>query len=383
MIADMCGLYVHVPFCRRKCRYCDFVSRQPREDEMDRFTGAVQREITMRVSPGMPAGTVYFGGGTPSLLGAERLRAILRSVRDRLVLAPEAEITVEANPLDVTQAWSEACLVAGFNRASLGVQSMDDGDLEFLGRVHRAADGPCAVAAARAAGFREIGIDLIYGLPNHSPETVEKQIRTAVEACSPDHVSCYQLTYAPDTPLGRDLAAGRIAPLSEDAAAALFLRVHAVMASLGLPAYEVSNFALHAHRSRHNMGYWEHRPYIGLGPAAHSFELPVRSWNVSSLDEYLVALEGGHSAVAGTETLSGEQLAMETVLLALRTTDGLDRKRFLERFGRDVAASGRKVLDGAVKRGLLVVTERCIRPTREGLAVADRLAEELASSGAL
>ena len=382
------GLYIHVPFCRRKCRYCDFYSRPPEEDEPARFVQAVVSEMELRrpsvrlsgqTDTSSRVGTVYFGGGTPSMLSAEQLRRMLDAVREPFSVTDDAEITVEANPLDVTKKWAEGCLEGGFNRISIGVQSTDEDDLRFLGRLHHAQDGPHAVHVAREAGFREIGIDLIYGLPGQTTDILKERIVSAVEACRPEHVSCYQLTYAEGTPLWRDARAGRIVRLSEDKERDLFVCVHETLAGLGYPAYEVSNFSLNGrYRSRHNSNYWRHAPYVGLGPSAHSFLPPVRSWNVRDIEDYIARVEAGESATEGDEELSDEQLASEMVMLALRTTDGLDLARYRERFGRDFMDTSREAVDRAAERGLIVLTDSHIRPTLDGLAVADRLAAELA-----
>jgi len=383
------GLYVHVPFCRRKCRYCDFYSRPPQEDpaELDRFVAAVAREAELR-SKGVrlsgqadtfpPVGTVYLGGGTPSMLGAERLVTLLDAARDRLDVSSDAEITVEANPLDVTPGWAGAARAAGFNRISIGVQSVIEEDLRFLGRLHRAPDGPRAVETAQHAGFDEIGVDLIYGLPEQTPGMLRERISRALDACRPTHVSAYQLTYHAGTPLWDELRAGRCRRLSEDEEYALFVTLHEELAGRGYRAYEVSNFSLaDEHRSRHNSNYWRHVPYIGLGPSAHSFDPPVRSWNVSDIGAYCSALEGGSLPTEGSETLSDDQLAAEMVMLALRTTDGLDLGRYGERFGRDFLEANEAAVQSAIDRGRLVVAGSHLRPTRDGLAVADRLAAEL------
>ncbi len=373
------GVYVHVPFCRRKCRYCDFYSRPPGEGELDRFTHAVVREANLRAEGIHHAATVYFGGGTPSILGSERLGRVLSALRSIPGVNPGAELTVEANPLDVTTGWARDALAAGFNRISVGVQSINDEDLRFLGRLHGAGDGPRAAAVARDAGFTEVGIDLIYGLPGQTSAVLRDRLIRAVRDCQPTHVSCYQLTYAEGTPLWDDVRAGRSVRLSDEDEYELFVCVHATMAELGYPAYEVSNFSLNdEHRSLHNSNYWRHVPYVGLGPSAHSFLPPIRSWNMRSVTGYLTRMESGALPTDGAEELSAGQLAAEAVMLALRTTDGLDLALYRERFGRDLLEANRSAVQRAAERGLVVPSGERLRPTLKGLAVADALAAEFA-----
>jgi oxygen-independent coproporphyrinogen III oxidase len=369
------GLYLHVPFCARKCRYCDFYSQPPKAGEPDRFVNAVLAEARRHPASseshaGQPVETIYLGGGTPSLLGGERLATLLGGIREVFNVYPNAEVTVEVNPADVTPALAEALLRAGVNRVSVGVQSVIENDLRFLGRRHAAPDGPLAVETLRHAGFNEIGIDLIYGLPKQTPPMLRERIELAVEACRPTHLSAYQLTYAEGTPLWAELECGRIRRLSEDEEHALFICAHQTLADLGYPAYEVSNFSLdNAHRSCHNSRYWHHQPYIGLGPAAHAFDGRTRSWNVASVADYLERIESGRPATEGRETLTDGQLRTEAIMLALRTTDGLERRLL----GDECSAA----LDDALRRGLLIIDGHLVRPTLDGLAVADRLGSEL------
>lgn len=372
------GIYIHVPFCRRKCRYCDFASAEPKPGEMQAYAVAVAREMELRPWDGGIA-TVYFGGGTPSLLEAGQIAQIISGVRENYTVSPHAEITIEANPLDVTPEWAEECLNAGANRISIGVQSTSQEHLAFLGRLHASPDGLRAVNAARDAGFREIGIDFIYGLPGQTPAQLRAHITEDVEQLRPEHISCYQLTYSIGTPLWHDVESGAVKRLSNDEEHELFVMLHELLPSLGYPAYEVSNFSLGgAHRSKHNSNYWRHVPYIGLGPAAHSFIPPVRSWNYRSLAEYLPQIGQGILAEQGSETLSPEQLYSEMVMLALRTTDGLDMRLARELYSRDILIERHEQIRALAAKKLIKVDSHFIRPTLHGLVVADMLAQELA-----
>jgi oxygen-independent coproporphyrinogen-3 oxidase len=339
----------------------------------------LDREAELRAGQAPLLTTIHIGGGTPSLLGPAGVVALAGVARRRFEVAPDAEVTIEANPLDVTPALAESCLRAGFNRISIGVQSTDREDLRFLGRRHQAHDGPAAVATAHRAGFDTISIDLIYGLPDVSTDDLERRLAEAVESCRPQHVSCYQLTYAPDTPLGRDLAAGRVRRLSDDQEYDLFMLVHEQMDRLGFAAYEVSNFAQASrYQSHHNLNYWRHRDYIGLGPAAHSFRSPARWWNAPSVSLYLGSLEQGRLPEDGRETLSADQVAVEEVMLALRTTDGLDLDAHRRRFGRDLLVEKCDAIRSWAAQGKVVIEAGRLQPTRAGLAIADALAQSLA-----
>ena len=377
------GLYVHVPFCRSKCRYCDFCSAPPAPGEMDRFMNAVEAEIRLRAG-GRPVRTVYFGGGTPSFLGIARLSAILHALRRAFRLQPDCEITVEANPCDCTGDWLAACRAAGVNRLSVGVQGMRDEDLRFLRRAHTVAAAVAAVRRARSAGFDNLGIDLIVGLPGHTAAVTREILTEAVAAFAPEHLSCYQLTCAPGTALHEAVVRGEVRMPDADTEAAIFMATHQTCEALGYEGYEVSNFArTEALRSRHNSAYWTHRDYAGFGPSAHSFLNPVRSWNTASLAEYCASLERGELPEAGHERLTDAQRAAEIILLGLRTRDGFSLDGLREICGVDLIAEKGAILARAESEGLLHRNADRIEPTLEGLAVADQLAVDLAPEALL
>lgn len=345
---------------------------------MERYVEAVVGEARLRATE-RPVRTLYFGGGTPSFIGVERLRRIMQAVRGSYRLEPECEITVEANPCDLSAEWAAGCRAEGVNRISVGVQGMRDEDLRFLGRAHTVADALAAVPLAREAGFGNLGIDLIVGLPGHSADITREIIRRAVAAFAPEHLSCYQLTVAPGTPLHEAVERGEVAMPDEETESAIFMATHETSAEFGYEGYEVSNFARSPeYRSRHNSGYWTHRDYIGLGPSAHSFAMPVRSWNTESLEEYCDAVGRGEAPEEGHETLSPFQLATEVILLGLRTREGFSVEELRARYGLDLAAQKAGVLGRAESEGLIRVAGGRVAPTLRGMAVADRLAVDLA-----
>jgi oxygen-independent coproporphyrinogen-3 oxidase len=352
---------------------------------MDRYLRALETEIRLRA--GLPAAgagdrsarTLYVGGGTPSFLGIARLSVILSGLRRAFRLQPDCEITVEANPCDLTGDWLAACRAAGVNRLSVGVQGMRDEDLRFLGRAHTVAESVAAVRRARAAGFDNLGIDLIVGLPGHDARITREILTQAVAVFAPEHLSCYQLTCAPGTPLHEAVQRGEVRMPDAGTEADIFMATHRTCEELGYEGYEVSNFArTPALRSRHNSAYWTHRDYLGFGPAAHSFLSPVRSWNTTSLAEYCASLERGELPVAGQERLTDAQRAAEIILLGLRTRDGFSLDELHNACGVDLPAEKGAILAQAESEGLLHRRADRIEPTLKGMAVADRLAGDLA-----
>lgn len=371
------GIYLHVPFCATKCLYCDFCSAPPAEGNIERYVNALCKEIRMR-SCGRPAATLYIGGGTPSFIDVLHLSRIVDLLKGCFHFEPNCEITVEANPGDVTDSWLRAAHNMGVNRLSLGVQGMRDEDLQFLERRHNVADAIEAARRARAAGFGNLSIDLIAGLPGHTPELTSKIISRAVSEFAPEHISCYQLTCVADTRLHTAVERGAVRMLDDDEQAAIFIATHETLARLGYEGYEVSNFARSSGlRSRHNSAYWSHQDYIGLGPAAHSFLNPVRSWNTEKLDEYCSSLEKDELPTLGCEELTRTQLAEEIILLGLRTRDGIDIDKLRTECAVDLPAEKSAFIADAVAQGLLIRTGTHIRPTLQGLAIADSLAADL------
>ena len=371
------GLYVHAPFCRSKCHYCDFQSRAPAPGEMDRYARALKAEIQLRATD-RAVRTIYVGGGTPSFLGSERLSGILGTVQQAFRVQPDCEITVEANPADVTGDWLVACRSAGFNRLSLGVQGMRNEDLRFLGRRHTVADAIEAAQRARAAGFDNLGIDVIIGLPGHTPDITRNILTEAVGRFAPEHLSCYQLTSAPGTPLHDAVERREVHLPDADTQAAVLMTAHRTLESLGYEGYEVCSFArTRALRSRHNTAYWTHNDYIGLGPSAHSFRSPVRSWNTPSISRYCELLERGALPVEGEERLTDLQRAAEIILLGLRTRDGFSLATLRTDCGIDLLAEKGATLKHAASEGLLQQKADSILPTLRGMAMADGLAVTL------
>jgi oxygen-independent coproporphyrinogen-3 oxidase len=375
------GLYLHVPFCSAICPYCDFAVTRGGAEQRAAFIDAVGAEAALWQGA-WTAGrfdTVYLGGGTPSLLAPAELARLLDALRTHLPVAPEAWITLEANPEDATEETLAALRGLGVSALSLGVQSFDPVALKFLGRRHGPDGARRAVERALAAGFPWVSVDLIFGLPGErqAPAGLARTLETAV-ALGPHHVSCYQLTFHEGTPFGRGLERGVIHELPEPAQAQAYETVLEVLRGAGYEPYEVSNFARVPesgadHRSRHNRKYWHHTPYLGLGPSAHSFDGARRWWNVRDEAAWRERVHAGERPVAGEEALGRDELALEAVMLGLRTAAGLDLGRFRERFGVDLVARNEALVESLAAEGLVVVEGGCLRPTRRGFAVADGL----------
>jgi oxygen-independent coproporphyrinogen III oxidase len=329
------GLYLHIPFCKRKCPYCDFTSTEDLS-LIERFLAGLSEEMAMTVEAEfLVFDTLYIGGGTPSLLGHEDVNRILETARRRFTFSGDVEITLEMNPGTVTREKLAGYRMAGIDRVNIGVQSFREDALRFLGRIHTARQAAEAVALAREAGFTKIGLDLIYGLPGQSEADWRSDLDRAA-TLSPEHLSCYMLTYEPDTPLTRRRERRQFSPLPEAAVADLFRFTISHLRQLGYKIYEISNFArTDEFQSRHNRKYWRSHPYIGLGPSAHSFVHPVRWWNHRETPRYLVDVASGRRPLGGQERLTPEQVMTEAIYLGLRTGEGIDTANFNRRFGAD------------------------------------------------
>ena len=317
-------LYVHVPFCARRCAYCDFSIAVRREVPWRAFADAVVAEGRMRdVSLTEPLHTVYLGGGTPSQLSPDGVAALLDGLRTLAPWATSAEVTLEANPEDVTPAAVTAWMAAGVTRLSLGVQSFQDPVLRWMHRVHDAETAPRAVRSAQDAGLTSISLDLIFAVPDAVPRDWGYDLEAAL-ACEPEHLSLYGLTIEPQTPLARWTDRGAVREAPEERYAREFLLAHDRMTAAGFRHYEVSNFARPGRESRHNRSYWRGVPYLGLGPSAHGFDGAIRRWNVAPYAAWQRAVVAGIDPVEGREALTGANRLAEAVYLGLRTSAGLD-----------------------------------------------------------
>jgi putative oxygen-independent coproporphyrinogen III oxidase len=318
------GIYVHVPFCLTRCGYCDFNAYEGLDHLANRYVAALAAEAEMIGADwqGHDFVSVFLGGGTPTTLAPSTLGELLSRLGAAFRVLPDAEITCEANPDTVDEPDLTALRAVGVNRLSLGVQSFDPSVLAALERVHPPESARAAFGSARAAGFQDVNLDLIFGADGESVESWGDTVREAV-ALRPDHISCYALTVEPATPLGRKVRAGLVAPPHADLQAEMYELACRILGASGYEHYEISNWALPGHRSRHNMGYWRGRPYVGLGAGAHSHRGDQRWWNVRPPAEYIEMVATGRAPVGGQELLSQDERNLERLLLGLRTGEGV------------------------------------------------------------
>lgn len=347
------GVYIHIPFCRQKCLYCDFPSSASCEHLFDRYIAALCREIQGRggLLSAYEVDTVYFGGGTPTLLPAESLSRIMTCLRQNAFISPGAEITTEANPGTLSPSYLEALRLSGFNRLSIGVQSFDDNVLAAAGRIHDARQALDAVMEA-AGWFDNISVDLMYGLPRQTPDGFQKDMALVAEL-PVRHVSVYGLKVEDNTPFHVLQNSGKLKLPSEDEEAAMYELAVAGLTSRGFCRYEISNYARSGCACRHNLKYWHYQPYLGFGAAAHSFLAGERSANTGCIEEYIERMDRGENSVEYSENTDRENAMAEFVFLALRTADGLSVNAFNNYFKADFAGKFAKTVNELAEQGLL------------------------------
>jgi len=383
-LAEPAGLYIHIPFCARKCSYCDFYSVADLSLK-NAFSKALAQEMRFYAGLAVPIDTLYIGGGTPSVLDPGEIECILTQARRCFNILPDAELTLEANPGSISAGSLSDYRRSGINRINIGIQSFQDRVLGFLGRIHSAEDGGESIRRARRAGFSNIGLDLIYGIPGQTDASWLSDLETAV-SFGPEHLSCYMLSYEKGTPLELRLRQGRFKAMPEERVAGLYLKTTQWLAQNGYMQYEVSNFARPGpdgagYQSRHNRKYWSFAPYLGLGPSAHSFLEPVRFWNPRSVQSYVDRLNAGRLAIEDKEMLTPRQQMMETILLGLRTTAGIRVDRFNEKFKLNFPDVFGTVLPELEEAGLLRMEKNRCFLTRHGMLLLDSIIDRMVRAG--
>jgi oxygen-independent coproporphyrinogen-3 oxidase len=328
----MAGIYIHIPFCKKRCTYCDFYT-EVAPQLIPNLIDSIVKELQIRKDylQNETIHTIYFGGGTPSILNKSQFELIFDAIYKIYNVADDAEITFEANPDDLTTDFLASIHPLPFNRMSIGIQSFDDTDLKRINRRHSGKEAIDAVKNAQNAGFSNISIDLIYGLPNQTLAAWEKQIDTAF-TLNVQHISAYGLTYEEGTALWKQREKGLVKTVDDDSMNDMYLLLIEKVKQNGFEAYEISNFALPNHRSQHNTSYWKQQPYIGIGPSAHSYNLTSRQWNVSSITTYNKAI-AENGIFFESETLSTNDRYNDFIMVSLRTSDGIDLRLLENEFG--------------------------------------------------
>jgi len=373
------GLYIHVPFCVKKCHYCDFISYPYTEASAGVYLDSLFKEIKL-YGLALPArekiiASVFIGGGTPTCLPADKLRSVLEKVREFFHLSPECEVTVEANPGTVDR-WSLAQLrESGVNRLSLGVQAFQDSLLAVLGRIHTAAEAAGAVRAAREAGFENLNLDLIYGIPG---QTVEDWLESLnqVTNLGPEHIAVYGLQLESGTPLEQAVSCGGLEPCSEDLELFMYQTAIDYLTGRGYVHYEISNFARSGRESVHNLNYWLNQSYLGIGPAAHSYLRGERFANESTIEGYAGSLSQGKLPVAAREAGTVRTEMAETMIMGLRLLKGVHLEAFYHRFGRRAEDIYRVEIASLREAGLVEVADGYLRLTTKGLPVGNEVFKE-------
>ena len=363
----MAGLYLHFPFCQRKCAYCDFYSIQTDHDLIFDFLDAVTQEASLYghqiSSRKSKMKTIYMGGGSPSLLRPADIQRLLQHFSRTFTISAEPEITIEVNPGTVTTELLNDYMSIGINRISIGVQSFNDDELRMMGRVHSARVAEDFVIASKQTGFKSVGVDLIYGLPNQNIETWKETLHTALNL-APHHISTYNLTWSTSTALGRKIQTGKYPRPDEKTITEMYLLTHEMLCESGYEHYEISNYAFPSHRCCHNEGYWTGQWYLGLGPSAHSFLGGKRFWNVSDVRQYMTVLSHNQLPVENREVLNEDQKNLERMTLGLRTLEGISLRRLR---GKEAKISS------LIQEGLAVIKDGFISLTPKGFLLADEI----------
>lgn len=372
----MAGIYIHVPFCKTRCIYCDFYSTTQSELR-ERYILALCQELRQRQEylRGEAVSTIYLGGGTPSQLTESDFTAIFRTIDEVYGLHNCKEITLEANPDDLTDDYTKMLGTLPFNRISMGIQTFHEETLRLLRRRHTARQAVEAVERCRQAGFANISIDLIYGLPGETEQQWSNDLQQAIEL-GVEHISAYHLTYEEGTPLHAMLRQHSVNEVDEEQSVRFFAMLIESLQSAGYEHYEISNFCRPGRQSRHNSAYWQGVPYLGCGPSAHSFDTHSREWNVASLTSYIVGMESGKRDFEA-ETLDAATRYNEYVMTGIRTAWGISAEEVEQRFGTQMKAYCLQMAAPHLKNGYLEERDGRLRLTREGIFVSDGIMSDL------
>ena len=366
----MAGLYIHFPFCRKKCAYCDFYSVSFNKGGISTYLDALINEITLRkeiLSFDTEIQSIYLGGGTPSLINTQQIERIFKHIYTEFRIAPNAEITIEINPGSVDFNKILCYKHLGINRISIGIQSFQENILQRLRRQHKAEEAIEIFHSVQRAGIENIGIDLIYGIPFQTMEEWEKSIQIAIDL-KPFHISAYALSWSNKTDIGREIIEGTLPVPDEERVSDMYLKIHDLLIREGFLHYEVSNFARPGFRCVHNEAYWTGKPYLGFGPSAHSFSPGKRFWNISDINKYCSVLSHNQLPIAGEEVLNKDQKRLEKLTLSLRRDKGLSISELKGKEDR---------IEILVSRQLATIQKGFLSLTAEGFLLADEVAVQL------
>ncbi|MDO9614270.1 MAG: radical SAM family heme chaperone HemW [Bacteroidota bacterium] len=368
----MAGIYIHIPFCRKRCHYCDFFKSTDLSQKA-RLLAGLKKELQSRASElvSEEINTIYFGGGTPSVLLIDELKALINTIKDHYQVTENAEITLEANPDDLSQAILSALKQTGFNRLSMGVQSFSEADLKLMNRRHGVMQAVQSVKWAKKASFSNISIDLIYGLPNQTIEEWERNVRIAVEL-DVQHVSAYNLTYHEGTVFYEQLKKGILKELPDELSLQQFEVLIKILKEAGFEHYEISNFCKPGLYSQHNSSYWKSQKYLGIGPSAHSYDLVSRRWNVSSISKYLDGLENDQP-YSESEILTEQDRYNDFIITGLRTVWGISEEFIKTAFTPKYAVHFQKCKEKYLQSGHLLCNSGTVSISPEGLFISEKI----------
>jgi oxygen-independent coproporphyrinogen III oxidase len=372
----MAGIYLHIPFCKKACHYCDFhftTSLKYKDDLLEAML--LELGLQKNYLRKEHIETIYFGGGTPSLVGAASIQKLIDQISKLHAVSSEAEITLEANPDDLDAATLQALKHTGINRFSIGVQSFFEEDLIWMNRAHNASEADSSIKRAQDAGFENITVDLIYGFPLLSDEKWKSNIRKTIELNVP-HVSAYSMTVEPRTALASFIARGKQAQMSDNQSAEQYLQLIEMLTDADFEHYETSNFAKSGCYSKHNTNYWKGVSYLGVGPSAHSFNGESRQWNVANNSKYIGGIYSGNIP-AQQEVLSIEDRVNEYIMTSLRTMWGMSLKKLEKDFGANARSLVASSLNEPLEKGFVTIEDELVKLTSQGKLFADKIAAEL------
>ena len=372
----MAGIYIHIPFCKRRCIYCDFYSTTHNEMQTT-YVEAVCKELDMRKDylKGETVETIYLGGGTPSQLSYESLHLLLTYIYKVYPVAPDAEITIEANPDDLSEEYIRMLRTLPFNRISMGIQTFHDPLLQRLQRRHTAQQAIQAFKNCRAAGFKNISIDLMYGLPDETSDIWERDLAEAI-SLRPEHISAYHLIYEEGTPLWKLREQKEVHEVDESTSVLFFKMLMEKLQKVGYEHYEISNFALPNHESRHNSSYWKGKRYLGCGAAAHSYDGLSRQWNVSSLEQYIKGIQT-NSPIFEKEELDLYTRYNDYIITRVRTRWGISLSELKNLFGEELYAYCQKLATPHIHQGTLIQEDDTLRLSKDGIFISDGIMSDL------